>query len=197
MGTISGRRQKVHQELELTSDKDVQRMEKSAAKEEARMERKLQRQLEIEESSSYKMISGIATAMDKYFLDPILGLIPGLGDMIGTVCAVPFIYVSLFKVRSISLTLAVIYYNLLDMLIGLLPFWIGNISDFFYRANLKNFKLIQGFVEEDKDVIEEVNRRAVFMGIMIGVLCLLIYWLVGLVISISNSVWEWISGLFS
>lgn len=51
MGTISGRRQKVHQELELTSDKDVQRMEKSAAKEEARMERKLQRQLEIEESS--------------------------------------------------------------------------------------------------------------------------------------------------
>lgn len=197
MGTISGRRQKVHQELELTSDKDVQRMEKSVAKEEARMERKLQRQLEIEESSSYKMISGIATAMDKYFLDPILGLIPGFGDMIGTVCAVPFIYVSLFKVRSISLTLAVIYYNLLDMLIGLLPFWIGNISDFFYRANLKNFKLIQGFVEDDKDVIEEVNRRAVFMGIMIGVLCLLIYWLVGLVISISNSVWEWISGLFA
>lgn len=88
------------------------------------------------------------------------------------------IYVALFKVRSIPLTLAVIYYNLKDMLIGMIPFWIGNVCDFFHRANLKNFHLIRGFVEDDKEIIQEVNRKATFMGVMIVVLIYLIYLMV-------------------
>lgn len=198
MSTISKRRQQVHRELELTTDKEIHNMERAMAKEETRQERKWQRQMEIEESSSYSLIKNIVKYMDKWFLDPILGFFfPAGGDILGSVFALPFIYVSLFKVRSIPLTLAVIYHNLIDMLVGIIPFGIGDICDVFHRSNLKNFNLIKGFVEDDKAIIEEVNRKAVYMAIMIGLLCLLIYWLVGIVINITSAVWGWISGLFA
>lgn len=197
METISKRRQQATEELGLTDVKEVASMEKSIAREMDRKNRKQRRREEIQQSDSYKFISGIATAMDKYFLDPLIGLIPGVGDVLSTLFALPFVYVSLFKVRSIPLTLAVVYYNMLDALLGIIPFWIGNICDIFYRANLINFRLIKGFVEDDKAVIEEVNRKAVFMGIMIVVVAFLIYWLVGLVVSAVTAVWEWLGGLFA
>lgn len=41
-----------------------------------------------------------------------------------------------------------IYYTLVDVLIGMIPFT-GNILVFFYRSYLKNWQLINGFVEDD------------------------------------------------
>lgn len=88
---------------------------------------------EIKKSRSYRLISAMATAMDRYCLDPAIGLVPCVGDVLGSVFALSFIYVSLFKVRSVALTLAVVYYNLIDILLGLLPFWVGNVIDFVCR----------------------------------------------------------------
>lgn len=68
MSTISKRRQQVHRELELTTDKEIQNMERAMAKEETRQERKWQRQMEIEESSSYSLIKNIVKYMDNGFL---------------------------------------------------------------------------------------------------------------------------------
>ena len=122
MAIVSGRRQQIHQDLNLTSESEQHEIEKSVRKEEERAQRKLERQLEIEESASYRLIKGIATLMDKYFLDPILGLLPGVGDALGTIFVLPFIYVSLFKIHSIPLTLAVIYNALVDAALGMIPF---------------------------------------------------------------------------
>lgn len=188
MATISGRRRQVHDDLDLTSEREERAMNRAIEKEQERQQRKIQRQMEIEQSSSYQLVSGTAKVMDKYFLDAILGFVPAIGDAIGSVCALPFIYVALFKVRSIPLTLAVIYYNMLDVLIGLIPFWIGNVCDFFHRANLKNFHLIRGFVEDDKEIIQEVNRKATFMGVMIVVLFFLIYLMVSFVVGVFSSI---------
>ncbi|PSJ79820.1 hypothetical protein C7N83_09945 [Neisseria iguanae] len=44
-----------------------------------------------------------------------------------------FVYISLFKIRSILLTLVVIFNSLLDLLIGLIPV-VGTILDFFHRS---------------------------------------------------------------
>ena len=53
----------------------------------------------------------------KQHLDPILGLVaPGLGDWVTTILTVPYIVTSVFKLKSLSLTLAIIYNVLMDCL---------------------------------------------------------------------------------
>lgn len=193
----SARRRVAQEDLGLTTSKEQERIDLAIEKEEARRRKKEQKRQELETDSSYRMVKGIATVMDKFFLDPIIGFfLPAFGDILTSVMTLPYIMVALFKVRSIPLTLAIIYNMLVDMLIGLIPFWIGDILDAFNRSYVKNYRLIVGFVEDDKEVIHEVNRKAVFTGICILVFCLLIYWLTKLVIYLTTSVWEWIQGLF-
>lgn len=140
------------------------------------------------------MTQGIAKYMDRYFLDPILGFfMPGLGDFLTSVLVVPFIYVSLVKIRSIPLTLAVTFNVLRDVAIGLIPMWIGDLLDCVNRGYLQNCRLITGFVEDDREVIEKVNKKAGLMCFLILLFCFLIYLLVKLAITIS----EWIGSLFS
>lgn len=193
----SARRREAQEDLGLTTSEEQKRIDHAIEKEEARRRKKEQKRQALETDSSYRMVKGIATVMDKYFLDPIIGFfLPAFGDILTSVMTLPSIMVALFKVRSIPLTLAIIYNMLVDMLIGLIPFWIGDILDAFNRSYVKNYRLIVGFVEDDKEVIHEVNRKAVFTGICILVFCLLIYWLTKLVIYVTTSVWEWIQGLF-
>ncbi len=189
----SGRRRQAQEDLGLTSQEEQMDIERSIRKEEQRKAEKEMRRMEMEMSSSYRMVQGIAKFMDKYLLDPIIGFfVPGIGDILSSVLVLPFIHVSLFKIKSVPLTLAVIYNVLIDVLIGLIPFYIGDIIDVFNRAYLKNARLITGFVEDDKEVISEVNRKAAWMGFMILVLCVLIYFMVLLVMKLM----DWLGGLW-
>jgi len=43
---------------------------------------------------------------------------------------------------------------------GMIPFFVGDIIDFFHRANIQNMQMIQGFVDGDEAVIKQVNQRA-------------------------------------
>ena len=132
--TQSGRRQRARQELGLDDAQEQYEIERAISKEEERREAKEMRRLEIEDSLSYKACMAINKYMDKYFLDPIIGFIlPSLGDFLSSLLVWPFIYVAAFKVRSLPLTLAVIFNVLRDIAIGLIPFWIGDIFDAFNR----------------------------------------------------------------
>lgn len=170
---------------------------KGINKEEKRKQKKEKRKYEIKQSTSYRSLETIKKWMDVYFLDPILGLVPVYGDAFTKIFSIPFVYVSLFKIKSIPLTLAVIFNILLDFLIGLIPFFIGNISDFFFKSYKKNFELIIGFVEDDREIITKVNRKAIWMAFYIVLVILLIYAVISLVISILKSSYDLISGLFS
>lgn len=192
----NNRRRQAQQDLGLDHTKEQEQMERAMQKEEERKRKKEQRRMEIEQSSSYKATKNIAKWMDTFFLDPILGLIPGIGDTLPTVFVIPFIYVAACKVRSLPLTLAIIFNALRDMAIGLIPFWIGNILDFFNRSYKANFKLIVGFVEDDKEVIHEVNRKAAWTGFMIIVFCVIIYYLVKFVVYIGTVISDFFSNLF-
>lgn len=155
-------------------------------------------ELQIEQSSSYRTVQSIAKWMDKFCLDPIIGFfMPGFGDALTSVFAVPFIYVAACKVRSLPLTLAVIFNILRDVALGLIPFYIGDIIDFCNRAYLQNCKLIVGFVEDDQEVINEVNRKAVWTGIMIILFCVIIYYLVKLVVYVGSVISDFFNGLFA
>lgn len=201
----SSRKQQVQADLGLTTQEELVQMESAIEKEKQRLEKKEEKRRILETESSYRMLKGIATVMDKYFVDPIVGFfLPGFGDTLTSVLTLPFIYVSLCKIRSIPLTLAVIYNMLIDNLLGMIPFCIGDLIDAFNRSYKKNFRLIVGFVEDDKEVIREVNNKALRTAILIVVICLLIYWLVQLVMSLASylwslgsDLWNYILGLFA
>lgn len=95
-----------------------------------------------------------------------------------------------------SLTLAILYNMLVDMMLGIIPLWIGDLLDIFSRSYAKNYRLIVGFVEGDKEVIQEVNRKALLTAVGILVLCVIIYWVAKLAVYLTTALWTWISGLF-
>lgn len=139
-------------------------------------ERRMRKRERLLNSSSYRMCKGISTFMDDFFLDPILGFfVPGVTDILLQSLTLPFIYISLFKIRSIPLTLAVIFNATVDMLVGLFPV-IGDFADIFVRSYKKSYRMIVGYIEEDEEVISQVRSRALFSAIMIAILGFAIYW---------------------
>lgn len=171
---------------------------KALVKEERRKNKKASRRAAIEQSSSYQTVFTIKKWMDGYHLDPIIGFfIPGFGDIVTQTLTLPFIYVALFKVRSIPLTLAMLFNSLLDILLGSIPFYIGSIIDVFYKSFETNYDLIEGFVQDDREVIRKVNKRAIWMALGIALICYLIYLILSFVVSLTSSIYDWVVGLFA
>ena len=151
--------------------------------------RKDKRIKDLKKSKAFWLISMITKWADKYFLDALLGFIPSVGDLVSSVFGLPFIYVSLVKVKSISLTLAIIYNYLVDILLGSIPFFIGDAIDFFSKAHVKNLNLITRYIEGDKKTIRQVRSKALLTGILILVLCIIIYFVFRLLIGVTE--WTW------
>lgn len=129
--------------------------------------------------------------MDKYHLDGFLGLIPVAGDIIPQIFSLVYIYVAMIKIRSIPLTIVIVFNSLLDILIGIIPY-LGTILDFLFKSNVKNFNLIEAFANGDKKTIRKVNQKAFLVGILcIGVLILtilLVQWIIQLLINFYNGI---------
>ncbi|MBR1475077.1 MAG: DUF4112 domain-containing protein [Muribaculaceae bacterium] len=141
---------------------------------------KHQQRQQAKESKVYRMMEAMERYMDRYYLDAIIGFIPGWGDAISLLCAAPFVYFSARVVKSVPLTLAVINNALRDILLGLIPFFVGDIIDVFHRSNSRNMAMVRGFVEGDQVVIKQVNQRAwQAVAILIALLALiaLMIWL--------------------
>lgn len=177
-------------------DKEQQEAERAAAKG-AEIERKKREKREkLEKDPAYNLCTKISKWMDTFYLDPILSLIPGgVGDIISQTLTVPFIYVAATKVKSLPLTLAIIYNSLVDMLIGAIPV-LGDIIDIFNKNHKKNYKLLTGFIEDDKEIKHEVNKKAIFCGIAIAILIFLICLVLKFVEELIGYVWEYFMGLF-
>lgn len=185
----NNRRNDAMTELGFANEKEENVVSEAINKEELRRKRKEEKLRELQESDSYQLISFITTLSDKYFLDPIIGLFPVVGDFITSVVGLPFIYVTLVKVRSFPLTLAVIYNYLIDMLLGCIPFFIGDFLDFVNRAHIKNMKLITHYVQDDKATVNDVNSKALRTAFLIVILSIVIYYTIKLVSGVLE--WGW------
>ena len=193
----SSRRQQAQSDLGMNFEREDLKRNAALAKEQERVEKKQAKREQMMNRSSYRMMVKTAKYMDKYYLDPLIGLIPGgVGDTISSLVALPFIYYSLCVVKSIPLTLAVIYNILMDVLIGAIPFYIGDILDVFKHSYVENLKLITGYIEDDKEIINKVNKKAFWTAVFIVVLCWLIYVVISWAISLETRVWDWIVSLF-
>ena len=147
-------------------------------------------------NKAYQAMNYLTRYMDRYYMDAIIGIIPGWGDAIMLLCVVPFVYFSLRVVKSIPLTLAVLNNALRDVLMGMIPFYVGDVIDFFHRANIQNMQMIQGFVDGDEIIIRQVNRRAWQSAIVLIVLLLLIALMIWALISFGSYLYSLVASVF-
>lgn len=105
-----------------------------------------------------KMARLFATLMDNQFkvlgvgfgLDNILGLVPGIGDLLSFALSFYLIWIG-FKMELPSEKLSQMVKNILvDALIGSIPV-VGDFGDLFFKANMKNLRIIEEF---DDQVVE-------------------------------------------
>ena len=196
----SSRRQQAQADLGMDFAKEDQKREAALSKEQARADKKAAKREKMMNMPSYRLMVGAAKYMDKWFLDPILGFIlpVGIGDALTSVFAFPFIYYSLCVVKSIPLTLAVIYNILMDVLIDLhdaVPHR-TYVLDVFKRSYVENLRLVTGYIEDDKEIINKVNKKAFWTAVFIVVLCWLIYVVISWAIRLGTMAYDWIASLF-
>ena len=143
----------------------------------------------LRNSKLYHHIKKVTQLADGYHLDFVIGLIPGgFGDILGGLFSLSHVYFGLFKLRSIPLTLALLNNMLRDVFLGMLPFYVGDAIDFFHKSNKKNMALIEGFVNDDKQIIQQVNKKAIQAAIVFFLLIAGIMLLLGLLVLLANKI---------
>lgn len=86
----------------------------------------------------------------RFGLDPILGLIPGVGDLVSPLFALGI----LFQARDLRVPrvvqLRMIFNVAIDVLTGFVPL-IGDLFDFAWKANNRNMALLERHADEEHD----------------------------------------------
>ncbi len=106
-----------------------------------------------------KWIDTMSNVMDSKFkvpgtnfrfgLDPILGLLPGIGDATSLAVSGVLIFYMAKYGASRKLIILMTGNVLLDAIIGSIPI-LGNIIDFYNKANVRNIKLMKAHYYEGK-----------------------------------------------
>ncbi|MFN8260746.1 MAG: DUF4112 domain-containing protein [Chitinophagales bacterium] len=108
---------------------------------------------------SLRKIAKVTRLMDSQFripgtnitfgIDPIIGLIPGLGDLVDYAISA-FLLISMVRNGASGRSVAKMIMNIsIDGLVGLIPFF-GRFFDVFYKANRRNLILAIEHFEEGK-----------------------------------------------
>ena len=129
-------------------------------------------------------IEKITTLMDSGFripilgfrfgLDPILGLIPGIGDAATFSISALLVIAMVRKGASGMLAIKMVGNILLDLLVGAIPV-LGDLLDLFNKANQRNFKLMQEHYEEGKHRGSAWGTLLLLSIIFIGILAGILY----------------------
>lgn len=123
----------------------------------------------------------------KFGLDPIIGLIPGAGDLITFLFSSGLIVIMIQQGASGKLAIKMLGNVLLDTLIGSIPI-LGQIFDFFYKANQRNVKLLREHYEQGK-------HQGSGIGIIIVVILMVII-ILALLVFLISALLSWFIGLF-
>lgn len=85
----------------------------------------------------------------RFGLDPILGLVPGLGDLVSPAFAGVLI-VQAFRMRvPWVVQLRMLLNALVDIAVGIVPF-LGDLFDVVWRSNQKNLQLLVEYADEPR-----------------------------------------------
>lgn len=85
----------------------------------------------------------------KFGIDPIINLLPVAGDAAGFMVGAALVLTMAKHGVSRKVLILMMFNLMLDGLIGSIPF-VGQVFDFYYKANTRNIKLLKEHYEEGK-----------------------------------------------
>ena len=115
----------------------------------------------------------------RFGIDPIIGLIPGAGDVFAGVISLYFLIQAALSGGRVSVLGRMFLNILLDVLIGSVPV-LGEAFDIYWKANLRNSRILNELQQHPRKTTSESRFWiwfvvAQFVGIIIGII-LLIGW---------------------
>ncbi len=110
----------------------------------------------------------------RFGLDPLINLIPFLGDIVGFSVSFALVVVMWRNGASRKLVMLMLINVIVDMTIGAIPI-IGNVFDFFFKANHKNILLLHAYYYEGKHQGKGNDILALIIGIFLFLTFLLLY----------------------
>ncbi|MCC9167808.1 DUF4112 domain-containing protein [Pontibacter harenae] len=152
-------------------------------------------------SENLKWVEYMVSIMDNQFrfpgtkwrfgLDPILGLLPVVGDLASfSMSAV--IVLTMAKHGASGKLVALMLVNIaLDALIGSIPL-LGNIFDFAFKANERNVRMLRAYYEEGK---YQGSGKNVVLGVLVGIIVLFVL-LVWVLWELGEWIYNLLLGLF-
>ena len=109
----------------------------------------------------------------RFGIDPLLGLIPGVGDFVGSSISLYIVY----EAARLGVPGATLFRMLgnvaMEALVGLVPI-AGDAFDFFWQANQRNLRLIEQHYEVGRAPPRSLRKVALSFGIAAFVLLALI-----------------------
>jgi hypothetical protein len=103
----------------------------------------------------------------RFGLDPVIGLIPGLGDVVGGLLST-YIVVEAVRANAPRALLIRMLANLgIDMVLAAIPF-VGDLFDAGWKANSRNLSLLRRHIEQPEEA--HVASRAFAALLIVGVL---------------------------
>ena len=122
--------------------------------------------------------------------DPIVGLIPGIGDLIGAVMS-GYIILEAARADIPALTLMRMLVNVgIDTLVGAIPA-LGDVFDAAWKSNTKNVALLEHHLAGDKAAIAHERRRSLgLIALVIIVLVLILGAGLALGIAVARLLWS-------
>lgn len=83
----------------------------------------------------------------KIGLDPLLGLLPGSGDVVSGLLSLYVLGVALHLRLPRHVIIRMGLNTLLDVLLGMLPL-VGDVADFFWKSNRRNIRLLEAAYQQ-------------------------------------------------
>ena len=114
--------------------------------------------------------------------DPIIGLVPYVGDFVGAFASLYIVYLAANEGASGRAVIKMLGNVFLDTLIGLIPV-LGIVWDVTYKANDRNLKILKDNIAHGKNSGSGLDLVIIFIAIsaiLIGGLFFLVYKLISL-----------------
>ena len=133
---------------------------------------------------------GIPGTRFRIGLDPLIGLIPGLGDLAGVLLS-SYIVREAARVGAPPSVLGRMIFNVaLESTIGLIPL-VGDLFDAVYKANQRNIDLLESHMRDPR---RTATRSRVIVGLVLFALLVLIVLMATLAFVVVRALWQALFG---
>lgn len=119
-------------------------------------------------------------------LDGVLGLIPGIGDAIGGLLSTIILYHAYQRGAPKAILLRMTLNIAIDALVGTIPV-LGDIFDFFWKANEKNIRLLDAYEHNPR---RTHRRSAISSATLLLTVLALLFGIIYLVVALLAFIWR-------